>query len=353
MKIIRIILLILNILAALGLITTTLAGVISPTKNIMPSVLAYGYLPMLGVNILFVFLWLLMGKWQFLISTAAIVARFSFIGLFFQIGGTSKVPPADEHPNMVTLMSYNVHNFGGNNFEAHPKDSCALAFLDLLREHQPQVLCLQEYTPYISLTDSLELLGYNHFYGAHGSNTSPNGTVVFSKLPITFVKKIDGQKLLVEILNGEHTFRLICVHMDSYAFDQNDRDDIEHLGHLKMDSTSRRTMSKAKETVIRHEAEWNEQLRPLVSECSLPLLLAGDMNDIPSSWLYSQISKYLDDTYCDKGLGFCTTYNGSFPRFRIDMVFHSKEFTTLSYRRIKADISDHYPVLVSLEFNDK
>ena len=93
MKVIRIILLILNILAALGLIATTLAGVIAPSKNILPSVLAYGYLPMLGINILFVILWLFMGKWQFLLSVAAIVARYSFIGLFFQIGGTSTIPP--------------------------------------------------------------------------------------------------------------------------------------------------------------------------------------------------------------------------------------------------------------------
>jgi endonuclease/exonuclease/phosphatase (EEP) superfamily protein YafD len=140
--------------------------------------------------------------------------------------------------------------------------------------------------------------------------------------------------------------------MDSYAFDLDDRADIEQMARLKIDSTSRRTMSKAKETVIRHENEWNDQLRPLISECSLPLILAGDMNDIPSSWLYAQITKYLADTYRDKGLGFCTTYNGSFPRFRIDMVFRSPQFSTLSYRRIKTDLSDHYPVLVSMEFND-
>ena len=34
------------------------------------------------------------------------------------------------------------------------------------------------------------------------------------------------------------------------------------------------------------------------------------------------------------------------------MVFRSPQFSTLSYRRIKTDLSDHYPVLVSLEFND-
>lgn len=354
MKVIRIILLILNILAALGLIATTLAGVIAPSKNILPSVLAYGYLPMLGINILFVILWLFMGKWQFLLSVAAIAARYSFIGLFFQIGGTSTIPPAEEHPTMVSLLSYNLHMFGGNKYESTPKDSIAYEFLDLLREHQPMVLCLQEYTAIkgLSITDSLELMGYNHYYGAHGSNTAPSGTVVFSKLPITFVKRIDKQKILVEILNGDHPFRILCVHMDSYAFDLDDRAEVEQIARLKIDSTSRRTMSKAKETVIRHENEWNDQLQPLVSECSLPLILAGDMNDIPSSWLYAQITRYLADTYRDKGLGFCTTYNGSFPRFRIDMVFRSPQFSTLSYRRIKTDLSDHYPVLVSLEFND-
>jgi hypothetical protein len=116
MKIIRVILLVLNILAALGLVATTLAGAVAPSKNILPSVLAYGYLPMLGVNILFLLLWLFMGKWQFLVSTVAIVARFSFVGLFFQIGGTSTVPSAEEHPGMVTLMTFNLHNFGGDGF---------------------------------------------------------------------------------------------------------------------------------------------------------------------------------------------------------------------------------------------
>lgn len=355
MKIIRAILLILNIIAAIGLIATTLAGVIAPSKNILPSVLAYGYMPMLGINIFFLLLWLFMGKWHFLVSTAAIAVRYTFIGLFFQIGGSSTVPPAEDHPTMVSLLSYNLHNFGGNNYEIVPKDSNAIAFLDLLREYQPMVLCLQEYLPVegISITDSLELMGYNHYYGSHGSNTAPRGTVVFSKLPITYVKRIDQQKVLVEILNGDKPFRVLCVHMDSYAFNLDDRNDIEQIAHLKLDSLSRSTMNKAKETVIRHENEWNDQLYPLISECNMPLILAGDMNDIPSSWLYTQITKHLEDTYCNKGAGFCTTYNGSFPRFRIDMVFHSPQFSTLSYHRIKSDVSDHYPILVSLEYNDK
>ena len=94
-------------------------------------------------------------------------------------------------------------------------------------------------------------------------------------------------------------------------------------------------------------------LKPLVTECSLPLVMAGDMNDIPSSYLYHQITKELCDCYTDKGVGFSTTYNGGFPRYRIDMVFRSEGIRTLSYKRVRTDISDHYPLVVSFELEEQ
>ena len=367
MKVFRIILVVFNILAALGLVATTLAELIAPSSNILPSVLTYGFLPMLVLNLVLLIVWLCMGRWEFLISAGTILLRFSYIGLFFQIGGTSEVPPADEHPHMVTLLSYNLHNFGGREFEAAASAEHADAFLQLLDENNhPDILCLQEYSavPDRNVTDSLTARGYLHRYGAHGGSDNPSGTVVFSKLPITYVKHIDQQKVLVELQKGKRKFRVCCVHMDSYQFTLDNRSDIDDMRHGKLDSTTRRTLSKAKETVLCHEKEWKELLRPLVTGSSVPMLLAGDMNDIPGSWLYGQITDYLDDTYCDEGSGFCTTFNGGsgkllplghnwLPQFRIDMVFHSPEFTTLSYHRIKSDISDHYPVLVALELRSE
>ena len=363
MKVFRIILLVFNILAALGLVATTLAGLVAPSDNILPSVAVYGFLPMLAMNILLVIVWLCMGRWEALISVGVILLRISYVGYFFQIGGTSEVPPAEEHPTMVTLLSYNLHNFGGKDFEGVSSAEHADTFLQLLDENgQPDILCLQEYAgaPKRDITDSLKARGYSHRYGSRGGSESPSGTVVFSKLPITYVKNIDQQKILVELQKGKRTFRVCCVHMDSYQFTLDNRDDIDEMRHGKLDSKSRRTLTKAKETVLCHEKEWKELLRPVVTGSKVPMLLAGDMNDIPGSWLYCQITDYLDDTYCDEGSGFCTTFNGGsgkllplghnwLPQFRIDMVFHSKEFKTLSYHRIKSDISDHYPVLVALE----
>lgn len=348
----RIILLVFNIVAAVGLVLTTLAGAIPPSTSFLPSVMVYGFLPMLLLNLVLVIVWLTMGRWEFLISAGTILIRISYIGLFFQIGGTSEVPPRSQHPEMVTLMTFNVHGFGGTGFTGTNQSRNGDAFLKLLREHDPDILCLQEYfgVPGRNITDSLKARGYNHWYGARGSSENPHGTVVFSKLPIVDKEILDNQKIMVEIMDGKRRFRLCCVHMDSYQFDLDDRNDIKGMTHGKInESSSRRTLGKGKETVLQHEKEWNKLLQPLVTGSREPLLLAGDMNDIPGSWLYGQITDYLDDTYCDEGSGFCTTYNGSFPHFRIDMVFHSKEFKTLSYERIKTDISDHYPVLVSLE----
>lgn len=354
MKVVRAILLVINVIAALGLLLTTLAGAVAPSRNIWPSLLAFGYLPMLAVNVLFVVVWLLMRRWPFLVSVAAIALRWSFVGLTLQVGGTSKVPSADEHQQMFTLMTYNVHLFGGVEGNYSQSDTNALRFLDLVRAERPDILCLQEYAAprRIAVTDSLMLLGYNHYYGTHTTKAGvPYGSVVFSQLPITFVKRIDGQKLMVEMHRDGRALRVVCLHMGSYRFDEADREEIERIRHGEVnDSTSRRTLSKVKETILSHEREWTTNISPLVADCKLPLVVAGDLNDVPTSWLHARLDDRLSDTFRDRGSGLGFTYNGGFPPVRIDGVFRSADLRTLSHRRIRTDISDHYPVMVALEF---
>lgn len=353
MKIIRVILLIINIVLALGLLATTLAGSVAPSSSILPSICAFAFLPFFAANIVMVVVWLLMKRWECILSIAVIVFRWSMVGLFFQIGGTTKTPDVEEHPRMVSLISYNLHLFQGRCDRASQSDTNALLFLDMLRCYNPDVLCLQEFAApkTVSVVDSLMRMGYNHYYGAHTSREKfPYGTVVFSRLPITYVNRIDDDKILVELLHDSDRFRVCCIHMDSYRFDDADREQLELIRHGEMDSSSRRTLGKVKETILSHETEWNERIYPVVSECTMPLLLAGDLNDIPSSWLYHQITRQMSDTFRECGMGFGSTYNGGFPQFRIDMVFHNDGFRTLSHKRICSTLSDHHAVFTTLEF---
>ena len=93
MKVVRAILLTLNLLAAVGLLLTTLAGSIAPSRSVLPAVAAYGYLPMLALNVLFVVGWLLARRWPFLISAAAIGTRYTVLLLFLRLSGTATPPP--------------------------------------------------------------------------------------------------------------------------------------------------------------------------------------------------------------------------------------------------------------------
>lgn len=352
MKVIRTILLILNIILALGLVLTTLGGTLAPSRSVIPSALVFGYLPLLGANVVMIVLWLLMKRWTWLLSAAVIALRWGMLGIYFQLTGTSRVPDAEEHPAAVSLMTYNVHQFQGQEDNPQLSDSNATEFLALVRKHRPDVLCLQEYAApkTLHLTDSLTLLGYNHYYGAHTSrNGLPYGTVVFSQLPITYVNRLDSEKLLVELHKDGRRMRVCCLHMDSYRFDATDREEIERMRHGEVQPSSRRTLAKVKETILSHEKEWVEHIKPVVTDCTIPLVLAGDLNDIPGSWLYRQIDREMQDTYCEQGRGMSITYNGGFPKFRIDMVFHNEGINTLAYKRIKTSLSDHYPVLTYLE----
>ena len=109
-KILCIILLIINLLAAAALILSTLAGVVEPSRIAAVSILSYGYFIFLLANVVFIIVWLFLSRWEFLVSAAAIAVRFSFVPLFFQVGGNQDAEPDDDTIKILTL---NTHAFKG------------------------------------------------------------------------------------------------------------------------------------------------------------------------------------------------------------------------------------------------
>jgi endonuclease/exonuclease/phosphatase family metal-dependent hydrolase len=347
-KLFRSILLIINLLFAVALVLSTLAGCVPPSRFVPISILSYGYFVLLVCNVLFVIVWLCLSRWEFLVSVAAIVVRLSFVPLFFQVGGNMEAEPADD---VVKVMTFNTHAFGGLDSDtAMTGDSGAVIFLSIVDEVQPDVLCLQEFfSPRrVSVADSLRMRGYAHYYGVHGHDVKSQ-VILFSRLPMVRTYDLDGKSMFaVDVRKGSKAVRVCCVHLNSYQLTMEDMEGLENLSHAKPDSNTHRLLRKFKETTLQHEREWLDKLLPQVEASKLPFVLVGDFNDTPASYIYQQATKLLCDPYVEQGRGFGTTYHGPYPAYRIDYVLHTPDIEALSYKRVNTYISDHYPVVVNL-----
>ena len=137
MKIAKLIFVLLNYVAAVLLLASTLAGTVRPSSFIWFSMLSYAYFPLLIANVTFVMLWLCFSSKQFLISAIVIAVRWSFVPLFFQVGNNAIVP--QEGKETLKVMSFNMHHCYGRNYvdnasQAGNVDSNALVFLSILHE---------------------------------------------------------------------------------------------------------------------------------------------------------------------------------------------------------------------------
>ena len=84
----------------------------------------------------------------------------------------------------------------------------------------------------------------------------------------------------------------------------------------------------------------------------LPTIVAGDLNDVAwssTSQLFVRISRLLDPRV---GRGFYNSYNAHNPLFRypLDHVFHSVHFKLVRLRRLPDIGSDHFPILIELQY---
>jgi endonuclease/exonuclease/phosphatase (EEP) superfamily protein YafD len=89
-----------------------------------------------------------------------------------------------------------------------------------------------------------------------------------------------------------------------------------------------------------------------IRETDNPTIVAGDLNDVgwsSTSKLFRKYSELVDPRI---GRGFYNTYNAFVPLFRypLDYVFYSAEFGLLFLERLEAIGSDHFPLLIGLNY---
>ena len=230
----------------------------------------------------------------------------------------------------LKVMSYNVRSFIDDNRERQ-LDS----IVKIIKAVNPDILCLQE-MGFSDIADSLLEPLKPMPHSLSRVNLSP---AIYSRYPIIKASRMDTLKNFVwaDIVikkdkNNEDTIRVFNNHLHSTAIRRDDSNYIENHEYLEGDSLGKvHSMVKRLTENNRVRAEQADTLAALVAASPYPVIVCGDFNDTPVSYTYRTVARKLNDPYRKVGRGYSHTYRGFFDMLRIDYIFYSDEFETLSY----------------------
>lgn len=300
-------------------------------------------------NLLFVVLWLVMRRKQFLLSLACILVGWthltSFVGLH--------LPSAYEGDQVLRVMSLNTYGFRLYDGSRKRHDTDHLA--EMFSVEGLDIVCFQEY-PAIRHNNPFTAYFQDQTPLKHVLNTPGSALALFSRFPIIdgqthyFNRQYNGYQY-ADIQVAGQTFRVFNLHLQS-----NDVSSIANEVATEGDLKKRETWLNIRGMAARfkHSASKRagqaEQVAAAIAESPYPVILCGDFNAIPQSYTYSQLSAGLQDAFRTAGTGLGTTYGGLIPALRIDYVLADPRFEALDYNVEKEGFSDHYSVEATLRW---
>ncbi|WAC13638.1 endonuclease/exonuclease/phosphatase family protein [Dyadobacter pollutisoli] len=238
---------------------------------------------------------------------------------FFAKKSMLKVTQINEM-NGISMISSNVFQDNKN----------TAGCMKVLKKYNPDLILLLEADE--SWDEGTKKLAKDYPYNVLVPIDNTYGMLLYSKLKLVdpvvrylVDKEIPSIKTKVELRSGK-IIQLYCVHPTPPVPGEN------------MYSTER---DKELLLVARE-----------VKENNVPTIVVGDLNDVAWSYttnLFTQISGLLDPR---KGRGFFNTFHAKYPflRFPLDHVFCSTDFKLISLKRLENFSSDHFPILISLQY---
>jgi endonuclease/exonuclease/phosphatase family metal-dependent hydrolase len=272
--------------------------------------------------------------------------------------GTGRGQPTKGPGTTVKVMSYNVRLFDFYDWSGNP--GTGRRMISLVAEEHPDVLCVQELStaigPHYTQLDSLrEVFGlpYVHFQSQDSIwHKYRQGMATFTRYPIVgggivpLTQPSHNRSIYTDLLIGADTVRVYNVHLQSHRFKKADSRLFEDHEFPEQEVSG--VLARIHRSVPKR-AEQADELLEHMRHSPFPVILCGDLNDPPASYVYRTLSTDLTDAFTESGRGFGRTYNGVFPSFRIDCILHAPSMRSSGFRTLPHKLSDHYPVVCTMQ----
>jgi endonuclease/exonuclease/phosphatase (EEP) superfamily protein YafD len=313
-----------------------------------------------AVHLISLPIWFIVERGKAILPLIMFVAAGLFLSRTYGFDGSPDAVADNAENQKFSVMSYNVHVF--QKFSQWWKKEGRSEIRDMkawIGNSGADVLCMPEYYDEDeTIFDSgnyLRKKGYGHaaYFHRRKFGKSYWGLAILSKHPIVAshdtVFEAQNGMIQADIKVGRDTVRVIGLHLYSMTLglsklvEQKEMDGIE--------TESRITLSKMKNGFKRRAEEFTV-LQDWIKTSPYPVLVCGDFNEVPYSYIYGELRKSLKNSFEEKGQGFGFSFN-HLPYFiRIDHQFYDDkrlsvhDFTT--YSKIK--YSDHYPIMGTYSF---
>ncbi len=351
-KILYKILLVVNIIFAFSLLLSYLAVRISPVDFALPAFFGLAYPYLLLINILIVIIWAMLLRFEALISVVVIAIGFNHFSNYIKL-----TKPSENKSDTFKILSYNVRLF--NFFENNRGITSEKRVIAFIKAQKPDIICLQEFfiSGYPAVEEALMIDALGGRYYSHmkliGSGKSRfYGIVTFSKFPIVGKGEIvhpgsSSLSIYTDVLIKNDTFRIYNNHLQSFRLHSLERSFIEEL----MVSDDKQTINEVKSLSVSlkkgfvKRAQQAQKVKDNINRSPFPVIVAGDFNDTPVSYVYTKIRKGLNDSFVNSGYGAGFTYIGNYPRNRIDYILYNNTIANSYFEILKVRYSDHYPIV--------
>lgn len=336
-KVMRFFNIVLVVVTVLAYVLPFLAPKLFPFLSVLSLVLPL----LLILNFLFFVYWLIQLKRYTFISGIVLLLGITFINKLYKFSETDL--PASERD--FSIMSYNVRLF--NLYDWLPKENVPQEISSFVATENPDILCIQEFSP----VDSISFEQYRYKYVNVEGKKNKYGQAIYSKFKIIHKGEIafpnsSNKVIYADILRKKDTIRVYSMHLQSVKIST---DINENIDEEKSKFIFKRISSAFKEQQLQAEL-----IKKNVDDCKLPKIICGDMNNSAFSYVYRLIKGDLKDAFEEAGTGFGKSYNFKYYPARIDYFLVEKDFQVKAYKSFDTILnSDHFPLSTRLELKKK
>lgn len=319
-------------------------GNVSPVGHSARAMLVYVLPGLIIANFILLTYWLGRRKWYYaIIPIVTVVCCIPYIGTLYQfniLGGDKENRPG------VKVATYNVARFN--------RETSGFMAQDILAEMRTQkvdILCLQEYNDISG--DKKNSDSYREYFPY--MKMGRDDMVIYSRYPITNSKTIlfdetNNSAMWADIDVKGRDIRVFNVHMETTHINGT-LHQASKLAAQDYDVRPSRLLTAIYGNYTFGMMFRSGQANTIAMEernSRNPIILCGDFNDVPYSYVYNTLLGNKVDGFKECGSGFMYTYRGT-KAVRIDYIFHDKQLKGIDYYRTGLTYSDHYPVFMKIE----